>query len=231
MTPYLTSLTTPDIGHGWAAMHSEYDGGAMDGFFTADGINCMGYYTGQDLPFYYSLFSDFTLCGNYFCSVMGPTYPNRFYLVAGTSGGITTNGIWGFGVCLRRSQPHPHPKGTPRARSRTAEAGKCKRRQPGRRERALRARSGGHHRGTPPQSRRVPRRFPRTPLRLPSRPTQGPGKAGAQPPKAHAGTTLTRNHQRHRPKHRQSHPAGQGGTGHARAPFGHGTATADTAQG
>jgi len=29
---------------------------------------------------------------------MGPTWPNRFYLAAGTSGGITTNGIWGYGV-------------------------------------------------------------------------------------------------------------------------------------
>jgi phospholipase C len=99
VTPYhFTSLSTPDIGHSWTAMHGEYDGGAMDGFFTTNGINCLGYYTQQDLPFYYSLFSDFTLCANYFCPVMGPTYPNRFYLVAGTSGGITTNGIWGFGV-------------------------------------------------------------------------------------------------------------------------------------
>jgi phospholipase C len=29
---------------------------------------------------------------------LGPTYPNRFYLVGGTSGGITTNGIYGYGV-------------------------------------------------------------------------------------------------------------------------------------
>jgi len=99
VSPYhFTSLSTPDIGHSWTAMHAEYHGGAMDGFYTTDGINCLGYYTQQDLPFYYSLFRDFTLCGNYFCPVMGPTYPNRFYLVAGTSGGITTNGIWGYGV-------------------------------------------------------------------------------------------------------------------------------------
>ena len=99
VTPYhFTSLTTPDIGHSWTAMHSEYDSGQMDGFYTTDGINCLGYYTQQDLPFYYSLFNDFTLCVNYFCPVMGPTYPNRFYLAAATSGGITTNGIWGFGV-------------------------------------------------------------------------------------------------------------------------------------
>jgi len=97
--PYhFTSLSTPDIGHSWGAMHSEYDGGKMDGFYTTDGINCMGYYTQADLPFYYSLFDEFTLCANYFCSLMGPTWPNRFYLAAGTSGGITTNGVWGYGV-------------------------------------------------------------------------------------------------------------------------------------
>lgn len=99
VAPYhFTSLSEPDIGHGWTAMHAEYDGGRMDGFYTADGIDCLGYYTGQDLPYYYSLFSSSTLCVNYFCSVMGPTWPNRFYLAAGTSGGITTNGVWGFGV-------------------------------------------------------------------------------------------------------------------------------------
>src|SRR5437660_9936695 len=99
IAPYhFTSLTTPDIGHGWNATHAEYDSGAMDGFYTTDGINCMGYYTAGDLPFYYSLHDSSTLCTNYFCSLLGPTWPNRFYTAAGTSGGITTNGIWGYGV-------------------------------------------------------------------------------------------------------------------------------------
>jgi phospholipase C len=99
VAPYhFTSLSTPDIGHSWTAMHDEYNHGAMDGFYTTDGINCMGYYTQADLPFYYGLFQDFTLCVNYFCSLMGPTWPNRFYLASGTSGGITTNGVWGYGV-------------------------------------------------------------------------------------------------------------------------------------
>jgi phospholipase C len=93
-----TSPSTPDIGHAWSDVHSEWHGGAMDGFYTTDGINCMGYYTGSTLPFYYGLHDHFTLCVNYFCSVLGPTYPNRFYLAAGTSGGITTNGVFGFGV-------------------------------------------------------------------------------------------------------------------------------------
>ena len=97
--PYrFTSLATPDIGHSWKAVHDEWNSGAMDGFYTADGIEAMGYYTAAELPFYYSLFDEFTLCGNYFCSLLGPTWPNRFYFAAGTSGGITTNGLWGYGI-------------------------------------------------------------------------------------------------------------------------------------
>ena len=99
VAPYrFTALSTPDVGHGWSAMHATWDGGAMDGFFTTNGIDCLGYYTAAELPFYYSLFPEFTLCGNYCCSVMGPTWPNRFYLASGTSAGITTNGVWGYGV-------------------------------------------------------------------------------------------------------------------------------------
>jgi phospholipase C len=99
VAPYhFTSLSTPDIGHSWGETHGEWDGGAMDGFYTTDGIWSMGYYTGDDLPFYYSLHDTSTLCVNYFCSLLGPTWPNRFYSAAGTSGGITTNGVWGYGV-------------------------------------------------------------------------------------------------------------------------------------
>jgi phospholipase C len=99
VAPYeFLALSTPDIGHSWSAMHACYDAAAMDRFYITNGINCMGYYTAAELPFYYSLFDQFTLCGNYFHSVMGPTWPNRFYLAAGTSGGVTTNGVWGYGV-------------------------------------------------------------------------------------------------------------------------------------
>jgi len=99
VAPYeFTSLTTPDIPHSWDAVHEQWDGGAMDGFYTTDGINGMGYYTAAELPFYYSLLESSALNANYYCSLLGPTWPNRFYFAAGTSGGITTNGIWGYGV-------------------------------------------------------------------------------------------------------------------------------------
>jgi phospholipase C len=97
--PYrFLDLGTPDIPHDWDSVHGQYDNGAMDGFMTHSGIWSMGYYTATELPFYYSLFDNATLCGNFFCSLLGPTWPNRFYLMAGTSGGITTNGQWGYGI-------------------------------------------------------------------------------------------------------------------------------------
>jgi phospholipase C len=99
VVPYrFTDLSTPDVPHSWSDIHEQWNGGAMDGFYTNAGIWAMGYYTAEELPFYYSLFDEFTLCANFFCSQLGPTWPNRFYLAAGTSGGITTNGVWGFGV-------------------------------------------------------------------------------------------------------------------------------------
>jgi len=63
----------------------------MNGFYTTDRSGALGYYDGSDLPYYYALADSFTLCGNYFCSVLGPTLPNRLALVSGTSGGVTTD--------------------------------------------------------------------------------------------------------------------------------------------
>jgi phospholipase C len=97
--PYeLTQLSTSDPSHGWASVHQQYDDGKMDGFFVSSGQVAIGYYTANELPFYYGLFENSGLCANYFCSLLGPTWPNRFYLMSGTSGGITNNGFWGYGI-------------------------------------------------------------------------------------------------------------------------------------
>ena len=77
---------------------------------TGDGDNAIPYYTAKELPFYYSLFGNSGLCANYFCSLLGPTWPNRFYLMSGTSGGITTNGLWGYGIFdSGKLADHPRP--------------------------------------------------------------------------------------------------------------------------
>jgi phospholipase C len=83
---------TNDISHEWAAMHECWDAGALDKFLsvhlevngTRDGPNTMGYYTREDLPFFHALADNFTICDHYFCSVLGPTDPNRLYSMSAT---------------------------------------------------------------------------------------------------------------------------------------------------
>src|SRR5215469_9605749 len=80
---------THDIDHGWIAQHKSWNDGANDGFVTShipinanDAVLTMGYYTRTDLPYYYAVADAFTLCDNYYCSVIGPTDPNRLYTMA-----------------------------------------------------------------------------------------------------------------------------------------------------
>jgi phospholipase C len=83
---------TNDINHSWGPQHTYWDGGKLDAFVTgheaadgpANGPLTMGYYTRNDLSFYYALADAFTICDHYFCSVLGPTDPNRLYTVSAT---------------------------------------------------------------------------------------------------------------------------------------------------
>jgi phospholipase C len=74
----------------WEQAHIQFDKGANDGFvISGSGPVAMGYWTGADLPFEYSLAGTFPIGDRWFCSVLGQTYPNRMYLFAGTSMGLT----------------------------------------------------------------------------------------------------------------------------------------------
>jgi phospholipase C len=44
----------------------------------------MGYYTREDIPFYYAMADAFTVCDQNFCSAMTSTNPNRLFFWAGT---------------------------------------------------------------------------------------------------------------------------------------------------
>src|SRR5437588_2447917 len=63
---------------------------AVDG--STNGPLTMGYYTRQDLAFYYALADAFTICDHYFCSVIGPTDPNRLYSVSASLGADGSKG-------------------------------------------------------------------------------------------------------------------------------------------
>ncbi|HUB43090.1 MAG TPA: alkaline phosphatase family protein [Streptosporangiaceae bacterium] len=95
----------PSSSHAWHYQHTMWDNGAMDNFvpsqLAAKGVNgpyTMGYYTREDIPFQFALAENFTICDHYFCSVLGPTWPNRLMHICasidpqGVGGGpITAN--------------------------------------------------------------------------------------------------------------------------------------------
>src|SRR5258706_7127503 len=64
----------------------QYNNGRCDGFRRgANDDLALGYYTEADLPLYGPLLRQATTFDRYFCSLLGPTYPNRFYTHAATT--------------------------------------------------------------------------------------------------------------------------------------------------
>jgi len=109
-----TRCTIPDLDHSWLGTHKEmnFEFPNATRFFTlSDGFvnvndqteqidttenatedETIGFYNQNDLPFYYDLAGKFSLNDRYFASVLGPTFPNRSYLMAATSfGHLTTS--------------------------------------------------------------------------------------------------------------------------------------------
>ena len=73
----------------WQNAHEQYADGRNSGFVSSgSGPVAMGYWQEADQPFYYSVARHFPIADRYFCSVLGPTYPNRRYLISATSLGM-----------------------------------------------------------------------------------------------------------------------------------------------
>src|SRR5215472_13094361 len=80
----------------WNASHIQFDDGTCAGFVRSieqtlpgrDASVAMTYWTEEDLPFYYGLARTFPLATRWFCSCLGPTFPNRRFLIAGTANGL-----------------------------------------------------------------------------------------------------------------------------------------------
>ena len=83
--PDFTGCAFPDPDHSYAGGRIEYAHGQMNGFLqTADpGLNAIGYYREADLPFRSALARNYTTCDRYFCSILGPTFPNRIFQYCG----------------------------------------------------------------------------------------------------------------------------------------------------
>ncbi len=80
----------PDPGHHWEQGRAERDGGFLA---TGSGNDefALSYFEGADLPVYDLLARRFTVCDRWHASLLGPTFPNRQYLLSAQSGGQKTN--------------------------------------------------------------------------------------------------------------------------------------------
>ena len=105
----------PDLDHSWVGAHEEANFRAPNrsledaknngfvqvndateqidnGTTSATEDQTMNFYNQDEIPFYYDLAQNFAISDRYFCSVLGPTFPNRSYLMAATSfGHLTTS--------------------------------------------------------------------------------------------------------------------------------------------
>src|SRR5579864_6023188 len=110
VVPRPSRCARPDLDHSWFGTHWEGNflnpNGTVanflsDGFVRVNDLTeqldngtenatedqTIGYYNQDDIPFYYDLAQKFAISDRHFASVLGPTFPNRSYLMASTSFG------------------------------------------------------------------------------------------------------------------------------------------------
>jgi phospholipase C len=75
-----------DLDHGWNKTHEMFDSGKWDKWLATKTPSCMAHMQRSDLPFHYALADAFTICDAYYCSMLGPTDPNRYYMWTGWDG-------------------------------------------------------------------------------------------------------------------------------------------------
>ena len=111
----LSRCVRPDLDHSWFGTHREANflnpNSSLSNFLSngfvrvndqteqldngvenATDDQTMGFYNQSDIAFYYDLAQKFAISDRHFASVLGPTFPNRSYLMAATSfGHLTTD--------------------------------------------------------------------------------------------------------------------------------------------
>ncbi len=121
-TLHTSSQAIPSTSHAWSAQHDSLNITVpttpgqpttalnnmwIPSHYTADGAAhywyVMGYYERQDIPFHFALAETFTLCDHYHCSLLGPTWPNRIYLMTGMIDPDSTGG----GPVISNTVPSP----------------------------------------------------------------------------------------------------------------------------
>jgi phospholipase C len=83
----------PDPDHSYQGGREQLNGGSMDGFLRSgeNDVFAIGYYRESDRPFFGALARNYTTLDRYFCSILGPTYPNRIFQHAAQTDRLTNH--------------------------------------------------------------------------------------------------------------------------------------------
>ncbi|ARP64337.1 hypothetical protein A9K65_013810 [Mesorhizobium sp. WSM1497] len=105
---------TSDPPHEFDDVAVQIDSGAMDGFGKSGGPDVLKGFSQADIPVLVKLANDSLLMDNWFSSMPGPTWPNRFFVHAASSGGLDNSmgtfdvikAVTNPGFCLRFQYGH-----------------------------------------------------------------------------------------------------------------------------
>jgi phospholipase C len=88
ITPWhIGNSTITDLSHNAPTFLEQFDKGKMDGFVSAlnnrnqDGRIAMGYYNGQDIPYYWNLAKNYVLFDHFFSSAKDGSFANHMFWV------------------------------------------------------------------------------------------------------------------------------------------------------
>jgi phospholipase C len=81
LAPDFQGCGHPDPDHSFEGGRIQFNNGACDGFLRSGDNDeySIGYYRRTDLDFFSRAIEDWTTADRYFCAILGPTFPNRFY--------------------------------------------------------------------------------------------------------------------------------------------------------
>ena len=96
-----TNQCISDVLHDWSLGHVAWNNGKWDNWIPARSPTAMTHCARDDVNYFYGLAEAYTICDAYFCSIIGPTYPNRLYQFTGTIDPNSSNG----GPVLENSIP------------------------------------------------------------------------------------------------------------------------------
>jgi phospholipase C len=81
-----------DPGHGWNQGRAQLKGGFLAPGSGNDEL-ALTYFNKGDLGFIHDAARNYTTYDRYFCSLLGPTWPNRYYKWSAQSGGLKSNAL------------------------------------------------------------------------------------------------------------------------------------------